>query len=584
MPGFFVANTVMDLVLDNYYNHHFIADSICGLPYTVKRSTLDKFMDDKLFQEDEDVVILTEGVFLNKKKLCEETGKTWFDTVKQAVFTNENDYFDAFKGNFSGAHYIKKTDKWIFYTDTFGMKPLFYYAKDNLWIVSSDINYIVSALKQKGISYHVNESAAYDILTYGFMLSDRTFVEEIQKLSYGSYLSVFDGKLSVQRYYDFQYYDETKQCGCLNDEEIVNEIDRLFLEAVSLEFEKDDEYGYDHIATLSGGLDSRMVVWALHELHKDNVINLTFGESNCIDVQIAKQVARRLGNEMIVKTLDDGGMLDTYRQIIRMNAGLSLYSGISHSYSALRLINCEKLGLLHTGDVGDAIVGSFLHSSEGKHPGAYSVKLADKISDDWDGVQNIEKFKMITRGFNGVGASKIVCENIIYCISPFLYRDFFEFCIGNIPESKRRDHYIYKKWVLEKHPDAATIPLQRYNNGFMTEGKFHQTLRKIKRIGIGTLCEWALWKVGLKKELSRKIVKSSMNPLDKWYAENDNIRTGMDLYFNDIVKKLNIMSDVSSTLIDDISDLYSKGTVTEKTQVITVLCEIEELLFGREEI
>lgn len=575
MPGFFISNVLIELALTNFRDCHFIGDRIRHARYTIQRSTLDKFMDDKLFYEDEDFIIITEGVFLNKKELCADS--SWPVTVRTMAANQEYRYFDRFRGNFSGAHYHKGKDEWVVYTDALGMKPVFYFAQNDLWMVSSDMRYIVDALRKLGIPFTFNPQAAYEMLTYGFMLTNKTFVNEIQKLPYGCFLTIRGGRVSLSRYFDFHYSEEETDPEELSDDEIIERLDNLFTQAVSLEFEKDTEYGYDHLATLSGGLDSRMTVWTAFDCGEKNVVNLTFGESDCMDEQIAKKVACRLGNELIIKTLDDGGMLKAYEPVVKMNLGLSLYSGISHTYTTLKQINFEGYGLLHTGDVGDAIVGSFAGANEGPHPGAYSLKLADKLTDDWDGVQNVEKFKMITRAFNGVGASKIVCENYVYCISPFLYRDFFEFCLQKIPKSKRDGHYIYKKWVLQKHPDAAKIPLQRYNNGLMTEGKLLQTLRKMKRIGAGKLLEWLLWKIGIKKEMSRRTVKSSMNPLDTWFAEKEDIRKQMDAYFESGVQALCAMPGVSEELIEDMSGLYHTGTVSEKTQVITVLAAIQEL-------
>lgn len=572
MPGFFISNLSEEFTLDDSYAGRCAEGNIKNCGFSIKRSTLDKFMDDKLFEDDDDIIIITEGIFLNKKTLCGE--KTWFNTVKEMALSDETNYFDCFRGNFSGAHYNKKTDRWVIYSDALGTQPIYYYNNNNKWIVASEVRYITDALKKLHLKYTPDLDAAYDILSYGFMTTDATLVKEIRRLPYGCYMTIDDEGISVSRYFDFNYHEGN--CD-MSEDEIIDRIDALFKEAVRLEFEKDNEYGYKHIATLSGGLDSRMTVWNAAEMGYP-MLNITFGQSDCMDEKIAKKVAKHLKTQFMTNSLDNGDMLLVYEPVIKMNGGQSLYSGISHSYLTLEKINFNKYGLLHTGDVGDAIVGAFSVSAAEKYPGAYSTKLAHKTKSTWDGKENIEKFKMRTRGLLGVGASKAVCENFAYCISPFMYRDLFVFCLEKIPYDMRSNHYIYKKWVLSKHNEAAKLPLQRYNGGLMTEGKLLQTIRKVKRIGIVKLFDWLLCKVHIKKTLSRKIVKTSMNPLDLWFfGERLEIKETLDTRFQTGITELSKSRLINDEFADDLINLYNSGIVTEKTQAITVIEALEQL-------
>ena len=550
------------MVFEEIENNHF----------SIYRCTRPKFMKDKLFCEDDSVITVLEGIILNSSDLFHET--SLFEYVKKGILNGQR-FYENFRGNFSGAVYDKSKSEWEFFTDCLGMKPVFYYCSNGVWAVSSDVIEIINMLKDQHFPYTLNVEAAYDLLTYGFMIGDNTLVREIKKLPYGSYMKFLDGEMEVYRYYDFDYC-QNQSGDVITDDEIIEKMDSLFRQAVKLQFQKDDEYGYEHLATLSGGLDSRMTVWVAHSLGYGDMTNLTFGESDCADEKISKLVAKKLGHSMIVRTLDDGRMLTQYKDVVRLNGGISLYSGIAHSFIALSSINVQKYGILHTGDLGDAIVGPFAYSNEGDYPGAYSLKLKDNVTHKWDKSLNIEKFKMITRGFNGVGASKIVSENFIDCLSPFLYKDFFEFCLGEIPFEKRDHHYMYKKWVMTKYPDAAQLPLQRYNGGLMNEGIIKQTFRKVKRIGIKTVFEWILWKIGVKHELSRRIVKSSMNPMDLWYEEKKSIANDMNAYTSRICTEAIKNPEIDKQLIACSEKLYREGNTSEKTQVITLLSFIED--------
>lgn len=63
----------------------------------------------------------------------------------------------------------------------------------------------------------------------------------------------------------------------------------LFSNTVRLEFEKDVEYGYKHIVTLSGGLDSCITALLAHKLGYVNQLNFTFSQSDYLDEKILKK-------------------------------------------------------------------------------------------------------------------------------------------------------------------------------------------------------------------------------------------------------------------------------------------------------
>ncbi|PEN17505.1 asparagine synthase, partial [Bacillus wiedmannii] len=95
------------------------------------------------------------------------------------------------------------------------------------------------------------------------------------------------GIVEVHRYFNLNNTPREDK----SEEAIIEEMDSLFREAIRLQFEKDREYGYKHIASLSGGLDSRMVNFVAHDLGYKDILNYTFSQSNYLDEKIAKDIA-----------------------------------------------------------------------------------------------------------------------------------------------------------------------------------------------------------------------------------------------------------------------------------------------------
>lgn len=71
MPGFLVSNVNKSFKLNNLYNEKCVYENLeCA--FKVCRNTLNKFLDDKILQENERYIIVTDGVLLNKKTLMEQ--------------------------------------------------------------------------------------------------------------------------------------------------------------------------------------------------------------------------------------------------------------------------------------------------------------------------------------------------------------------------------------------------------------------------------------------------------------------------------------------------------------------------------
>ena len=90
------------------------------------RSVINKFLDDRVLFEDENVIIGFEGVFYNKiTKKSHETILQWYQD-------KGIDFVQNIKGQFCGFVYDKSTDKLYIYTDHLSTKPLYIYKTDKL--------------------------------------------------------------------------------------------------------------------------------------------------------------------------------------------------------------------------------------------------------------------------------------------------------------------------------------------------------------------------------------------------------------------------------------------------------------------
>lgn len=570
MPGFFVSNSVSEISLRDTCSKGYIKEKLNASANgcTVLRQTLDKFQQDKAFEENNNLIIVLEGYLLNKTELLNKYNVNSVGRLIEIMLEKcGEEFFGEFRGCFAGAVFVKSDKKWIVFTNQIGDNPVFYTMENGIFAAGSQIQYLKDFCIEQGIHLDYNEECAYQLLTYGYIAADDTYVKQINRLHGGDYLVVTEDGVIKRTYHRFEAHPE--KTIDKTEEEIVDLIEEAFSKAVRLEWEKDDEYGYRHLADLSGGLDSRMNIWVAHEQKDRHLSIVTYSKEGELDELISKQIAAYWNDELLFKPLDDFSFMKDIDENTELLGGLSLYSGITGGKQLLQDLNLSSFGIEHTGMVGDSSLGSFFHNhfeQNNKTPtGRYSEKLADKLPERitklYENYIGYNVYLMYVRGFHGACNTHLLRRNYTEVGSPFLNVDFMQLCF-NISEELRMNHYIYKKWIVTKHPEAADFKWEKID-GKITEKDSVLILRKLAKKG------------------PRKILKSigvnpksgyGMNPMDYWLSKYPSVKSFLDQYEKEAVNKWKgVLSD---ELLHDIDMLYRMGNATEKSMSLTVLSSV----------
>lgn len=565
MPGFRISNVKTESALADKYPERCVSGTLEGGWGKAQVQTLNKFLQDKVFVETDQLIIISEGYVLNKVKLFEKYEVTAMSELVNIMLQECGDaFFSEFRGCFSGAVYRKAEDKWIVYTNQIGDNPVFYLNTDGKFAAASQVNYLLGFCKEQGIDLTFNESCAYQMLTYGYVATDETYANEIRRLHGGNYLVFQNGKLDIKTYHRFEKH--TERFKGKTEEKIIDEIDRMFRNAVALEWGKDDEYGYRHLADLSGGLDSRMNLWVAHEMQNRHMTVLTYCKEGYLDETIARAIADYWKDEFLFKPLDDAAFMYDLEDNTNLLSGLSLYSGITGGKRFLASLDLNDYGIEHTGMVGDAVLGSFYRKPDDgdrKWPtGMYSEKLKNKLPEY---VKNLgqnyydhEIFLMYARGFHGACNSHLIRRNYTEVGSPFLDVEFMQLCF-DIPVTLRIGHNIYKKWIVQKYPKATRFRWEK-TGGRITEKHSRTALRKLVKKGPKKLLQM----LGLNVRISE-----GMNPIDYWISKDADLRTFLDKSMEKLLSEEK--QYYSLILTEDLSRLYDEGNASEKAMVLTVL-------------
>ncbi|WP_317912524.1 hypothetical protein [Carnobacterium maltaromaticum] len=529
-----------------------------------------KFEKEKVFFQNSKVAYIMDGIILNKNKLNKEyhlnQNEGIVSLLERMRKTVPGAFFNEFRGSFCGVVLDKEQSIFTLYTNHIGDKEVFYHLdkKSNTLYFSTDFENLINLVHvHNGVKFKLNLNAAYSLLTHGHTLCNETLFEEVYRLTPGHYINY-----SADNFEKKQYFSLKNNPIQISEEEALKKIDTYFRSAVEMAFEKDLEYGYKHLVALSGGLDSRMTAWVASEMGYTNMLNYTFSQSGYLDETIPKQITSHLKNEWIFKTLDNGTYLYNYfEEAVRISGARSQSSTVSHTLSMLNNLNMDNFGLVHTGQLGDVIIGTYY--DEGKKQqfepgaGAVSKKLLSNVHYSKENsfqIEDQELFKFYNRGFTGVNVGLKPMYEYTETISPFLDVEFLEFCLS-LPLEYRSGHSIYIKWINQFYPGAADFIYEKVN------GKINKKIITVKGVPIPWTSTPAAARKIIRKKLGLKLTsKNHMNPMDFWYRTNEELR---NFYLTQYQENIGFVKD--EIVRKDCQELFEKGNTLEKDQVITLL-------------
>jgi asparagine synthase (glutamine-hydrolysing) len=535
-------------------------------------NSLPKFENEKLIFETEKLWVFLDGLILNLSELKNEFGQKDFKSCLVFLISKyQQGVFHLLKGPFILLVIDKEKQSCWGGSDLMGNKQLYFTQKKGYYLFSNSIFLLNKARDRNSQKPSLDPVAAYQMLTLGYLLEDRTLLREVKKLKTGYSFYTFSGKIFLKRLY--RWGEATTQN--LSKDQIIATVNDLFSKAVKLQFNMDRKYHFDHLVSLSAGLDSRMTTFVAHHLgYGKKITNYTFSQSRFFDHQISKKIAKFLNHSWVFNPLDEGEILFNFREISALNDSMAIFYGSSHAWDTMKQLDTGKFGIVHTGQLGDVILGGsyeggYFEPQKDLFWGAYSKQLQGKLSDFSlnDSYSSRAQFLLYNRGMNFIQLGNRPLQVYFESISPFLDLDFVKFC-DFIPKDYLVDNKLYDQWLLNYYPEAAR---------FLHNGRRRIGERKQRKIKIGN---FAFYHQDLLRKLWEKIVKKSafstfdMNPVASWYHSNEELKKISDEYVQD---HLNLLDDWPE-LKNDAFHLYNQSFGKEKCQVITLLTGAERLL------
>jgi asparagine synthase (glutamine-hydrolysing) len=323
-----------------------------------------------MFSHDNRYIIIYNGEVYNFKEIAAELNiklKTASDTevILEAFAKWGADCVDKFNGMFAIAIYDKENKELHLFRDRVGIKPLFYYRKDNEFAFASEIKALNQIDKIRN-NTDINHKAVSEFLYLGYIPQPHTIYKDIHKFPEGCYGKLTKNSFEIKSYWKAEDYIKKDVIKDLASAK--KRLDELLNKSVQYRLISDVPYG----VFLSGGIDSSLVTAVARKLTDRNLktFSIGFKESKYNEAGYAKAISDYL-------------QTDHHELIVSQNDALDLVDDIIGSYdepyadsSALPTMIVSKMArqnvtMVLSGDGGDELFhgyGAYLWAKRLSNP------------------------------------------------------------------------------------------------------------------------------------------------------------------------------------------------------------------------
>ena len=153
-----------------------------------------------------------------------------------------------FNGMFAFALFDREQRKMLIARDRYGIKPLYYAIQGNCFSFGSEQRAVTA---NSNFKQRLNKKALLEYFTFQNIFTDKTLIDDISILQAGHFIEIDtrNGEILKRKYWDYRFTSEINK---VDEQEYIEELDRLFVQAVNRQLVSDAELG----SYLSGGMDS----------------------------------------------------------------------------------------------------------------------------------------------------------------------------------------------------------------------------------------------------------------------------------------------------------------------------------------
>jgi asparagine synthase (glutamine-hydrolysing) len=249
------------------------------------------------FNEDHNVAVILNGEIYNYRELradLEKRGHTFRSASDTEILPHLYEEYgremvEHLNGMFAFALWDNNRKRLFIARDRFGEKPLYWGVFDRALLFASEPKVL---LAHPAVRPNLNLAALRQYLSFDYVPAPLSIYEGISKLPAAHMLTLEDGQVKVERYWQLSY--KTRE-PVPSVTEAAEQLRELLADSVRMRLVSDVPLG----VLLSGGIDSSMVTALAVRASSETVktFSISFAEASFDESQYARAVAKFLGTD-----------------------------------------------------------------------------------------------------------------------------------------------------------------------------------------------------------------------------------------------------------------------------------------------
>jgi len=313
-----------------------------------------------IINEDGTKVLVYNGEVYNYQEIREDLikkghvfkTKSDSETVLHGYEEYGKDILNKLRGMFAFVIWDKKEKKIFGARDIFGIKPFFYYLKNDTFMFGSEIE---SFLSNPKFEKELNRERIPEYLCFEYIPNEETLFRNVYKLPPASYFTYENGKLETNPYYVLKYdIDNSKTL-----EEWEKIIDETFKGSTIAHGISDVEVG----CFLSSGVDSSYVVNEMAKRNDVKTFSVGFEEEKYSELSFAEEFAEHVGVKLYSKKISADEYFEVAPKVqYHMDEPLPNPSALALYFLAQKA--AEQVKVVLSGEGADELFGGYHYYKE----------------------------------------------------------------------------------------------------------------------------------------------------------------------------------------------------------------------------
>ena len=258
-------------------------------------------INNNFFLDDDDIFITIDGLYEDY---------SYLDNIKKLYKKYDIDFINYMDIVYSIYIYDKRKNKLILVRDLVGLKPVYYYYKNQSLHISNDI---IKLFQKYNLNKEINLNSLSMYFRFHYIKPPETIFLNTYKLNHGEYITFDGNNIETNIYWNtITKYNELKKNKINNLSNAKVELDKLINNYIKKILDKDKKYG----VYLSGGIDSSLVTSIATKYHNNiDTFSIGFNNEKYNEANASNKIAKYLKTNHHELYIDEKDIINIVKKI-----------------------------------------------------------------------------------------------------------------------------------------------------------------------------------------------------------------------------------------------------------------------------